>query len=82
MPKDTELTKKRNRALILRYYYWSEIKRRREDDIYKILSTQEFFLKEETIYKIITANFEFLDSLYKTSPDDNKSKYNFTIFDK
>ena len=34
---------KRNRTIAARYYYWTEIKRRRFDDVMKILSDYEFF---------------------------------------
>lgn len=40
---------KRNRTIAARYYYWTEIKRRRFDDVMKILSDYEFFVGERTI---------------------------------
>ena len=35
--RSKNLIKKRNEALIRRYYYWTEIRRRRFDDVLKIL---------------------------------------------
>ena len=44
---------KRNRTLVARYYYWTEIKRRRFDDVVKILSDYEFFVEDRTISNTI-----------------------------
>ena len=44
--RNKNLIKKRNEALIRRYYYWTEVRRRRFDDVLKILS-------EERILSII-----------------------------
>jgi hypothetical protein len=55
MPKgrDKDLISKRNESLCRRYYFWTEVQRLRFDDALKILSEQEFFLKEETVVNII-----------------------------
>ena len=39
---------RRNRELIARYYYWTEIRRRRFDDVMRILS-EEFHVEDRTI---------------------------------
>ena len=49
--RNKNLIKKRNEALIRRY--WTEVRRRRFDDVLKILSEEEFFLSEERILSII-----------------------------
>ena len=51
--RNKELIVKRDLAVCRRYYYWTEIQRLRFDDTLKVLSSQEFFLSEETILKII-----------------------------
>ena len=51
--RNKNLIKKRNEALIRRYYYWTEVRRRRFDDVLKILSEEELFLSEERILSII-----------------------------
>jgi hypothetical protein len=55
MPKgrDKHLIDNRNKALLRRYYHWTEVKRLRFDDALKILSEQEFFISEERILTII-----------------------------
>lgn len=40
---------KRNRLLTARYYYWTELERRRFDDVLKILADNEFFVEDRTI---------------------------------
>lgn len=52
---------KRNRTMVARYYYWTEIRRRRFDDVLKILSDYEFFVDERTINNALLEH----DSLYK-----------------
>lgn len=43
----------RDEALFKRYIYWTEGKRRRFDDVLRILSKEEFFISEERILAII-----------------------------
>lgn len=61
--RDTELITLRNEELLRRYYYWTEIKRLRFDDTFRILSTREFFISEERIRTIVNRNYEFLQEL-------------------
>lgn len=51
--RDKNLISKRDEWLLRRYYYWTEIQRRRFDDVLKILSEQEFFISEARIMAII-----------------------------
>ncbi|ERI85180.1 hypothetical protein [Bacteroides pyogenes] len=46
----------RDKKLLQRYYFWTEIQRLRFDDALKILSREEFFISEERIMSIIRAN--------------------------
>lgn len=48
-----ELIYARNKKICQRFYYWSEVKRRRIDDVMRILSEEEFFLSETTIWNIV-----------------------------
>jgi len=61
--RDSQLVRMRNIGIIKRYYYWSEIKRRRTDDVLDILSKQEFFLSTQTIWKIIKKNYDLIATL-------------------
>ena len=49
------MIKKRNEALVGRYYYWTEVQRLRFDDALRILSEREFFISEQRIMAIIRA---------------------------
>lgn len=55
MPKgrNKELIDRRDKALIRRYYYWTEVQRLRLDDTLRQLSMNEFFISEERIMAII-----------------------------
>uniref|UniRef100_UPI00402544A8 transposase n=1 Tax=Parabacteroides distasonis TaxID=823 RepID=UPI00402544A8 len=50
----------RDEKLIRRYYYWTEIRRRRFDDALEILSQEEFFISEARIMAIIRKNCDKL----------------------
>lgn len=51
-----KLIEQRNRKICERFHYWSEVKRRRTDDVMRILSEEEFFLSETTIWNIVKKN--------------------------
>jgi hypothetical protein len=57
------LIRLRNEALIRRYFYWTEVKRLRFDDVLRILSEREFFISEDRIMTIVRAGSEHLDML-------------------
>jgi hypothetical protein len=63
------LTYARHKHVAERYQYWTDVKRRREDDVIAILKYKECFLEEKVIYSIIKGfqpNSE-LDKLLKSS---------------
>lgn len=62
MPKgrNKNLISMRDETLIRRYYYWTEVQRRRFDDVLTILSTKEFFISEARIMAIIRKNCDRL----------------------
>ena len=55
---------KRNRTIIARYYYWTEIKRRRFDDVMKILTDYEFFVGERTVQNVLINYDAYLKELH------------------
>ena len=59
---------RRNRELIARYYYWTEIRRRRFDDVMRILS-EEFHVEDRTISNALLDFGDYLDGLYKEKKD-------------
>ncbi|RHO65702.1 transposase [Parabacteroides sp. AF48-14] len=65
MPKgrSKNLISLRDEKLIRRYYYWTEIQRRRFDDALAILSQEEFFLSEARIMAIIRKNCDKLTDI-------------------
>ena len=67
---------RRNREMIARYYYWTEIRRRRFDDVMRILS-DEFHVEERTVSNALLDQGEYLDGLYrkKTEAKELKKEY-------
>lgn len=61
--RSKRLVSRRDETLIRRYYYWTEIQRRRFDDVLKILSENEFFISESRIMAIIRTNLDRLSDI-------------------
>ncbi|MGN1210459.1 MAG: transposase [Candidatus Cryptobacteroides sp.] len=51
--RNRRLIEARNRKIVQRYYYWTEVRRLRFDDAVKELSEHEFFLSEFMIWQIL-----------------------------
>lgn len=61
--KRDELKLARDRKLVERYYYHSEVCLLRFDKTLEKLSREEFFITEETIQQIIRRNNDYLNEL-------------------
>lgn len=72
---------KRNRIMTARYYYWTELKRRRFDDVLKILSDNEFFVEERTISNALVEQDKFLNKLLLEKYNSRKLRHFFPGFD-
>ena len=59
----TDRIASRNRVLTARFYYWTELQRRRHDDVLRILADREFFVEERTITNALLSQDEFLRKL-------------------
>jgi hypothetical protein len=68
----------RNRVVVARFYYWTEIRRRRFDDVVKILSEEEFFVEERTISNTLRQHAGYLDELYRDRPSGYKLKRSYS----
>lgn len=55
MARNTELIELRNKKMLERWYYWTEVRRLRFDDTLRVLSREEFFLSEFAVWQIIRA---------------------------
>ena len=51
--RNRSLVDKRDEKLLLRYYYWRNVHRLRDDAILQILSEREFFIAPARIWRII-----------------------------
>jgi hypothetical protein len=61
--RSKDLVRLRNLKMVKVFYKLSEIDRCRIDDVLKIMSTEEFFLCERTIWNIIRNHTQQLDAL-------------------
>ena len=72
---------KRNRLLTARYYYWTELERRRFDDVLKILADNEFFVEDRTISNALVAEDEFYNKLIRQRTTKRQLRRMFPGFD-
>ncbi len=72
---------KRNRVLIARYYYWTELCRRRFDDTLRILSDNEFFLEDRTVSNTLVSEDAFYNQLIKNKTSRKELRKMFPGFD-
>lgn len=70
--RDEELVNLRNQALCRRFYYWSEIKRLRIDDVFDKLSREEFFLSEQRIMVLLRENSDILSEIHNARIKTNQ----------
>lgn len=71
----------RNRLMIARYYYWTEIRRLRFDDVMRILSLREFFVEDRTISNALLDLSAYLDDLYKGKVTAKRLKQEYPGWD-
>lgn len=69
----TERLAKRNEALVARYYYYSEVKGLKAEVTIRELS-QDFFLSEFTVWRLLEQNMQLIDSMIKRRPSVNDVK--------
>lgn len=72
---------KRNRAVAARYYYWTELCRRREDDARRQLCDNEFFVEERTIAHALANQNDFLGELIRNRVSCRELRRLFPGFD-
>lgn len=72
MAKNKRLTNKRNLKLIERYFHYTEIKRRRFDDVLEILKEEEFFIEKNTIENILKE--DCYNDILNTMIEDHRKK--------
>ena len=64
-PPRRERLRHRNRVLTARYYYWTELHRRREDDVRRLLCDNEFFVEERTVANALADQNDYLGELIR-----------------
>ena len=76
----TDTLERRNKALIARYYYWTELKRLRNDFALNTLSQEEFFLSVRSIETILCANDAYFAELLQNKPTAKMLAKEFNSF--
>lgn len=72
---------RRNRLLVARYYYWTELQRRRWDDTMRILADREFFIEERTASNLIIANDAYYRELIRNKTTRKQLRRTYPGFD-
>ena len=75
MNKREKRLHKRNEVVVARFFYWSDIKRRRFDDAINKLENEEFFIEYQTISKILSVYDRYYTSLKVMPRGDIVIKY-------
>lgn len=78
--RSQELIQQRNRALIWRYFFYSEVKRLRYDDIITELS-RDFFISEHTVLARLVEYSESIQNLITERPSLAKIEAENARFD-
>lgn len=78
--KDTQYTNRRNSALIARYYYLSEIKRLRFDDVITRLSLT-FFLSDTYVMRILRDSSDSFNEMLGERPGKEALKSNWPEYE-
>lgn len=77
----TDRINKRNKVMTARYYYHTEIRRRRFDDTVKMLADCEFFLDERTITNALLVCDDYYNELLREKTSAKKLHEIYAGFD-
>ncbi|WP_295990519.1 hypothetical protein [uncultured Alistipes sp.] len=77
----SERMAKRNRVLTARYYYWTEIERRRFDDAVRILSDREFFIDDRRVTDILVNEDPYYRELIRNNTTRRQLRRLYPGFD-
>ncbi len=80
-PSRRDRIERRNRILTARYYYWTELCRRRFDDALRILSEDEFFIEERTVTNVLVEQDAYYRSLLDSRTTKRQLRRQFVGFD-
>jgi hypothetical protein len=66
--RSSKLIARRDEFLMVRYFYHTEVKRLRFDDVLRILSEDEFFIEEATITNRLTSLADEISRRFNQKP--------------
>lgn len=80
--RSARLVTKRDELLMIRYFYYTEVKRLRFDDVLKVISEEEFFIETQTVLNRLTCLNDRMKEWFTNRPSLAKIKElsgNFTV---
>lgn len=78
--RNPQLQQLRNRAIAARFYYYTELQRRRYDDVMWIMVHHEFFFTEQVISNALKDEDGYLCQLMKDKPTAVKLSHQYPAF--
>ena len=72
--RSEQLISRRDELLMIRYFYHTEVKRLRFDDVLKVLSEEEFFIETQTILNRLTCLTDRMKERFDNKPSLAKIK--------
>jgi pantoate kinase len=72
--RSKHLINRRDDFLMVRYFYHTEVKRLRFDDVLKVMSEEEFFIETQTILNRLTCLADRMKERFVTKPTLTKLK--------
>ena len=80
--RSAKLIHRRDELLMVRYFYHTEVKRLRFDDVLRVMSEDEFFIESATIVNRLTCLSDKIKERFTNKPSLSKLKElsgNFTV---
>ena len=72
--RSAKLIHRRDEFLMVRYFYYTEVKRLRFDDVLKVMSEDEFFIETQTVLNRLTCLADKLKERFDSKPTLAKLK--------
>lgn len=66
--RSVKLIRRRDDFLMVRYFYYTEVKRLRFDDVLRVMSEDEFFIETQTVLNRLTSLADRLRERFESKP--------------
>ena len=72
--RSAKLIKRRDELMMIRYFYYTEVKRMRFDDVLRAMSEKEFFIETQTILNRLISLSDKMKERFNNKPSLSKLK--------